>query len=197
MRRILNRYRRIVQSSIQFVIRSIVTHVFSGRWKTPRDRWRARRATLNKKSNHWSLPPSRSEEDSSRKYLDGNTSGVWHLDTKEILLLSDFVPMFRPPPPSFSFFSFFLYKLRLLSYHHAFFTFPRTNECFLLVAFSDYHIVLPLVVFSREDAVLQFRGRTVSRDNFNSKLKWTAFVQINSHPQKDVTKAVLSLEDEC
>lgn len=46
----------------RFAIRSIVTHVFSGRRKTSRDRWRTQRATLNEKSDHWSLPPFPSEE---------------------------------------------------------------------------------------------------------------------------------------
>lgn len=39
---------------------------------------------------------SQSEEDSPRQYLDGNTSGVWYLDAREILLLSDLSPRFLP-----------------------------------------------------------------------------------------------------
>lgn len=135
-------HRRAVQSS-STVCDSIDRHarVLRTTENSARSMTCSGRATLKEKSDRWSLPPSCSEE------LFEAILGWKHFrrpDAREILLLSDLFSRFS----SFSLPSLFLFELRHLSHHYAFFIPPRINECFLLVAFSDYRIVLPLVVFS-------------------------------------------------
>lgn len=149
----------------RFAIRSIVTHVFTGRRKARRDRWRARRATLNEKSYHWSLPSSRI----AKKTLRDNTE-METLPASDIRMPKRFC-FYRicPRVPSLRLFSFSLFELPFISSPRFLHISSNQRMFFFLVVFSDYRIVLPRRFLSslEKTYIANFVNSTVNRDKRN------------------------------